>query len=166
LTSAHCAFAALREHAVGRLALACRLWRATAGLRLAARPVESPVATCNCGLSRSFTPQSALRTGRPVRSIRNPQSAIHLRRGYGGQVRNRPAPTSQRTGAQPKFHTVYGTRTGFDTLLMVCHDAWHLIIFRALGGRNARKCFCKNGTYVNLGLSNKVKKPFKTVKKR
>ena len=44
-------------------------------------------------------------------------------------------------------------------------DAWHLIIFRALAGQNARKCFCKNGTYVNLGLSKKVKKPFKTVKK-
>jgi len=48
---------------------------------------------------------------------------------------------------------------------MVCHDAWHLIIFRACGGQNARKCFCKNGTYVNLGLLKKVKKPFKTVKK-
>ena len=48
---------------------------------------------------------------------------------------------------------------------MVSLDAWHLIIFRALGGQNARKCFCKNGTYVNLGLLKKVKKPFKTVKK-
>jgi len=49
---------------------------------------------------------------------------------------------------------------------MVRHDAWHLIIFRAVGGQNARKCFCKNGTYINLALSKKVKKPFKTVKKR
>ena len=76
LTSAHCAFAALREHAVGRLALACRLWPATAGLRLAARPVESPVATCNCGLSRSFTPQSELRTPHWPSGPFNPQSAI------------------------------------------------------------------------------------------
>jgi len=49
--------------------------------------------------------------------------------------------------------------------LMVCPDAWHLIIFRAIGGQNARKCFYKNGTYINLGLLKKVKKPFKTVKK-
>jgi len=48
---------------------------------------------------------------------------------------------------------------------MVSLDAWHLIIFWALGGQNARKCFCKNGTYVNLGLLKKLKKPFKTVKK-
>jgi hypothetical protein len=48
---------------------------------------------------------------------------------------------------------------------MVCLDAWHLIIFRAFGGQDARKCFCKNGTYINLGLLKKVKKPSKTVKK-
>ena len=62
----------------------------------------------------------------PLCSIPNPQSTI----------RNRPAPRPQSTGPQPKFHTVYGTRTGFDPLLMVCHDAWHLIIFRAFGGQN------------------------------
>jgi len=102
---------------------------------------------------------------RMIRCCLSVRSAIRLRRGYGGQVRNLPSPRPQRTGPQPKFHTVYGTWTGFDPLLMVRPDAWHLIIFRALGGQNARKCFCKNGTYVNLGLSKKVKKPVKTVKK-
>jgi hypothetical protein len=73
-------------------------------------------------------------------AIRNPQSAI-------------------------KTPTTYGIRPPFRPLLMVWPDAWHLIIFRAIGGQNARKCFYKNGTYINLGLLKKVKKPFKTVKK-
>jgi hypothetical protein len=78
-------------------------------------------------------------------------------------------PSTQRRGAprptRPQRPPTYGIRLPLRPLLMVCPDAWHLIIFRALGGRNARKCFCKNGTYINLGLSKKVKKPFKTVKK-
>jgi hypothetical protein len=83
----------------------------------------------------AFSAASAVRSAPllPLCSIRNPQSTI----------RNLPSPRPRRTGPQPKFHTVYGHRTGFDPPLMVWPDAWHLIIFRASGGKTHVSVFAK-----------------------